>query len=56
MTKISKLQIVNRERNPMSNITPKTTSRITKNKAMANENGIKKGKLNTGSPKYSDSL
>ena len=23
---------------------------------MANENGIKKGKLKTGSPKYSDSL
>ena len=35
---------------------PKTTSRITKKIAIANENGTKKGRLKTGSPKYSANL
>jgi hypothetical protein len=47
---------VNFDLYPTRSITPKTTSRITKNKAMANENGTKNGKLKTGSPKYSANL
>lgn len=40
----------------MSNITPNTTSRITKNKARGSEAGTKKGMLKTGSLKYSANL
>lgn len=40
----------------MSNIIPKTTSRITKNNAIPSANGTKTGMLKTGSLKYSASL
>ena len=40
----------------MSSIIPKTTSRITKNNAIASEKGTKNGMLNTGSLKYSANL
>ena len=35
---------------------PKTTSRITKNIAIDNAKGTRKGRLKTGSPKYSANL
>jgi hypothetical protein len=56
MIKSNKSQIVNFDLKPISNITPKTTSKITINKAIAKEKGTKKGMLKTGSLKYSASL
>ena len=56
MIKSSKSQIVNFDLKPISNITPRTTSNITMNNAIANENGMKNGMLKTGSLKYSASL
>jgi hypothetical protein len=52
----NKSQTVSFDLKPINNIIPKTTSRITKKSAIANENGTKKGKLKTGSPKYSANL
>ncbi|GEC70633.1 hypothetical protein FFL01_01720 [Flavobacterium flevense] len=40
----------------MSNIIPKSTSIITKNKANGKLNGTKNGRLKTGSLKYSANL
>ena len=48
--------MVNLDLNPIKSATPKTTSKITKNKAIAKANGAKKGILKTGSLKYSTNL